>query len=450
MDKIVVKTGEIFTAGDYKDKKFKLTADELPLVVQQFKSPVSLDLDHKTTIQRLDSKLGKLTSIWHKDDKIFGRVEIPEWLNNVACKDEEGNDLPLQVSCAFGPDKAIKKLALTDNPRVPTAAVFAAFSAAHPDEAEEVKEELVSVGAGELGNEKQFSSDLVKELIAFAKKDTQTWEGQSVIQQVHDTLARSGAVCNPTTELHSATELKAIQAAHDELVAAGAICKALGDRPTWFSSELSELADVKTEGDNMEANRVSLVHDILKFINGEKTAAPVTEVEPEKAFAAGTLGTAVALAPEKSEESTELSSKVDELTRALADEQEKTKKLIADGIAAQSRILANEIIAGKHAQEKDRATLETAFSQALTDDQANPTEITFSADKKGNRVDALKAVFSSRTIVPLTEETVNEEETETLLSTEGQVKDDEKKKRLEAVAERARKLAERKNKMIRR
>jgi len=454
MDKVIVKTGEIFTAGNYPDKKFKLTADELPLVVQQFKAPVSLDLDHKTTIQRLDSKLGKLTSIWHKDDKIFGRVEIPEWLNNVACKDEEGNDLPLQVSCAFGPDKAIKKLALTDNPRVPTAAVFAAFSAAHPDEAKEVKEELVSVGAGELANESQFSSELIKELVEFAKKNTQTHEGQSVLQQVHDILARAGAICNPDTELHSADELNAIQAAHDEMVAAGAICRALkeGERPcTWFNSELSEPADVKTRGDNMEANRVSLVHDILKFINGEK-AAPVTEVEPEKkVFSAGTLGTAVALAPEKPEkpeDNTELSSKVDELTRALADEQEKTKKLIADGIAAQSRILANEIIAGKHAQEKDRASLETAFSQALTDDQANPTEITFSGDKKGNRVDALKALFSARTIIPLTEETVNEEETETLLSNEGQGQDDEKKRKLEAVAERARKLAERKNQRL--
>jgi hypothetical protein len=30
MDKFVVKTGKIFQAGEYPDKKFKLTAEELP------------------------------------------------------------------------------------------------------------------------------------------------------------------------------------------------------------------------------------------------------------------------------------------------------------------------------------------------------------------------------------------------------------------------------------
>jgi hypothetical protein len=446
MDKVIVKTGEIFTAGSYPDKKFKLTADELPLVVQQFKAPVSLDLDHKTTIQRLDSKLGKLTSIWHKDDKIFGRVEIPEWLNNVACKDEEGNDLPLQVSCAFGPDKAIKKLALTDNPRVPTAAVFAAFSAVHPTEAEEVKEELISVGAGELANEGQFSSELVKELVEFAKKNVKTHEGQSVLQQVHDILARSGAICNPDTELHSASELSAIQAAHDEIVSSGAVCRALkeGERPIWFSAELSgQTADDKTKGENMDSDRLSFVQEILKFINKDGTAAPAQE--------ATTLSTgAVAGMLVEPKEEVELASpEVAALRAELEAEKKKTERLIADGIAAQSKMLANEIIVGKHAQEKDRALLERNFAQALQDDQSNPVEIQFSDNSKGGRVDMLKATYLSREIVPLTEETVKEEELETLLSAESRDNKDESAKRLEAVKERAIKLAERKNARLR-
>lgn len=453
MDKYVVKTGKIFQAGDYPDKNFKLEAIDLSKIVERFKTPVPIDLNHKSSgLKRLDAKLGKLTKIWQEDNgQLFGQTEIPIWLHEEVCKDDDGKDLPLPVSCAFGPNDegqlVIKKLALTDTPRVSDAAIFAAFSKAHPEEVEEIL-------AGEPEITGKNSSKIIKELVEFAKKNAQTHEGQSVLQQVHDILAKSGAVCNPDTELHSAAELSAIQTAHDEIVAAGAICRALkeGERPcTWFSSELSGTSDVNIKGDNMDSERLSLVQNILKFINGDTAAAPTPEGgRLATGFSGGTLGTAVAIEPVEKEESTELSSKVEELQRSLEAEQEKTKRLIADGIAAQSKILANEIIAGKHAQEKDRGTLEAAFAQALKDDQDNPAEIQFSADKKGGRVETLKTLYSVRTLVPLTEETVDETATEVLLSTEGQQgQDDEKKKRLEAVAERGRKLAERKNKMLR-
>jgi hypothetical protein len=445
MDKYVTKRGLIFRAGDYPDKNFKVEPSELPLIVQKFNAPVPLDLNHRSSgLKRLDAKLGQLTKIWHNDKgELFGETVIPTWLNDTVCKDDDGKELPLPVSCAFSPDKTITKLALTDTPRVSDAAIFAAFSATHPEEAEELKEEFISVGGGELSSS---SSPLVTELVEFAKKNVKTHEGQSVLQQVHDILARSGAICNPDTELHSASELSAIQAAHDEIVSSGAVCRALkeGERPIWFSAELSgQTADDKTKGENMDSDRLSFVQEILKFINKDGTAAPAQE--------ATTLSTgAVAGMLVEPKEEVELASpEVAALRAELEAEKKKTERLIADGIAAQSKMLANEIIVGKHAQEKDRALLERNFAQALQDDQSNPVEIQFSDNSKGGRVDMLKATYLSREIVPLTEETVKEEELETLLSAESRDNKDESAKRLEAVKERAIKLAERKNARLR-
>jgi hypothetical protein len=463
MDKMVVKKGKIFQAGNYPDKSFKVDPSELGEIVKRFTAPVPLDLNHHSSgLKRLDSKLGRLTSVWH-DDKgaLFGSVEIPEWLDNTVCKDDDGSQLPLPVSCAFltpeGGKPFISKLALTDTPRVSDAAIFAAFSAAHPEEA---KDEMVSSGVEVIGGSKSFSSELIKELVEFAKKNEKTNEGQSVIQQVHDTLARSGAVCYET-KLHSATELSAIQKAHDEMMEAGAKCRILkeGEEPLmWFSSEMSEQpADGKIKERKMNSDRLSVINNLLRVIgqdgSDEETASK--ELEP-KVFAKGgaILESAKIEAkveePKKEEQTTELSSELEELKKAFAAEQEKTKRLIADGIAAQSKILANEVINGKHAQEKDRGLLEAAFSQALTDEQSNPVEVQFSADKKGSRVDVLKALFSSKTIVALTEETVDENEVETLLIEEQPKGDkDETKARLDAVRERALKIAEKRNQKLR-
>ncbi len=456
MDKMVVKKGKIFQIGDYPDKNLKMDLTGLKKMVGRFSQPVPLDLNHHTTLKRLDSKLGRLTKVWHDDaGAAFGEVEIPEWLNNLVCKDDKGNDLELPVSCALGKDDEgllITKLALTDTPRVSDAAVFAAFSAAHPDEAQETVDELVAIGA-----KNPELVDFAKELAQFAAS-SRTNEGQSVLQQVHDTLARAGAVCSTDANFHLADELSAIQKAHDEVKASGASCTFLkdGEKPlTWFSTELSEQpADVKPKGDNMDSEKLSLVQRMLKLIEGDSAAPVVEETKEEvvevkgkaKAAKAGNFGY---IAGEAADLTEFASPEVKALREQLAEQQKLTDKLIKDGIASQAKIIANELIAGKHAEEKQRVGLEATFSMLLADDQNNPTEIQFSADSKGSRVDALKALYEAKTIVPLTEETVNEKETEVLLSDDKSADQDATKKRLEAVRERALKLADKENKRLR-
>lgn len=119
-DDMVILEGKVFEAGDYPDKNFSITDEELAAAVQEFK-PVENDLEHEDTI--LDGKLGKLVSVSAKGKELFGKVELPKWLY-----ERVGN--PIKVSLAWARDtKRIVGNALVLNPRVPDAQLVAAFSA---------------------------------------------------------------------------------------------------------------------------------------------------------------------------------------------------------------------------------------------------------------------------------------------------------------------------------
>jgi hypothetical protein len=424
MDKMIRKRGVIFEAGDYPDKNFKMTPEELEVTVQKFTSPVALDLQHKPSgLKRLDDKLGQLTEISAEGGKLFGTIEIPEWLDKVACYDD-GKPIPLGVSCAFKEDKTIKKLALTDSPRVKTAAVFAAFSEAHPEvEFSEEEKELIQTGevttleAGRVEGfvDRGISPEAVASIVAEFAKKVKTHEGQSVLQSVHDQLARAGAVCKPVTTFHSVAELSAIQQAHDQVVSAGATCRELkeGEKPcTWFANEVGNTDE---KGDNMSDTKVETAGQ--EPVKDKKVEAPAKDFSTE--FAA------------VSEENKQL--------------REAVKRLEEENIKNQAKTLAAEIIDAKKANPDLRSTLEANFTQALRDDAANAVEITFSADAKGSRVDVIKAMFANAATVVLTEEALDEKSTEVLLS------DDPKKgtdlvAKQEKVRQRAKELAVQLNK----
>jgi hypothetical protein len=118
----IVRQGKIFEAGDYPDKGFELTPEEMQSVVNEFE-PVDLDIEHMPTV--LDGKLGRLTSISVASDgvSLLGEVQIPEWLHKAI------GDTALKVSTTWDIfKKQLVGLALVLDPRVPDAAVFAAFA----------------------------------------------------------------------------------------------------------------------------------------------------------------------------------------------------------------------------------------------------------------------------------------------------------------------------------
>jgi hypothetical protein len=122
-DGFVIRKGKVFEAGDYPDKNFSITAEEMATAAAAF-TPVNNDLEHQNTI--LDGKLGQLTAVEAKGSSLFGTVKIPKWLD-----DQLGTD-PLKVSLAWARNtKQIIKNALTVNPAIGDAQLVAAFTAAN-------------------------------------------------------------------------------------------------------------------------------------------------------------------------------------------------------------------------------------------------------------------------------------------------------------------------------
>lgn len=116
----IVRNGKIFEAGEYKDKAFSITEEELASAAAAF-SPCDVDYQHVSG--PLDGQLGKLEKVWIGDDKktLFGSVSLPKWLDDI---------LPIKkVSATWDrAKKTIRGLALVTNPRVTDAAVMAAFA----------------------------------------------------------------------------------------------------------------------------------------------------------------------------------------------------------------------------------------------------------------------------------------------------------------------------------
>lgn len=117
----VICTGKLFEAGDYPDKQFSITPQEMEQAVAKF-TPVNNDLQHTPTI--LDGKLGRLESVYVQGKELFGKVRIPKWLHDL-------NPQGIKTSLTWTRgDKSICGNALVLNPRVQDAQVVAAFTAA--------------------------------------------------------------------------------------------------------------------------------------------------------------------------------------------------------------------------------------------------------------------------------------------------------------------------------
>lgn len=117
---VVRRSGMLFRAGEYPDKNFAATADDLRAMVTTF-SPAPVNLEH-TRIKSLDQRLGRLEHVWLSPDgnELHGRVVVPAALETLT-----GGTAGSGVSLEFDRQtKRIVGIALTANPRVDGAAVF--------------------------------------------------------------------------------------------------------------------------------------------------------------------------------------------------------------------------------------------------------------------------------------------------------------------------------------
>jgi hypothetical protein len=126
----VFKKGKIFQCGDYPDKGVSVSVEELRAGNESF-APVPLNIEHWHSV--LDGRLGELIAVEFADDgSVFGLISIPKALDDLL----DGQEVPVSIEIAHE-SLAIVGLAFAKFPRVPDAAVFAAFGVEPPGKRKE-------------------------------------------------------------------------------------------------------------------------------------------------------------------------------------------------------------------------------------------------------------------------------------------------------------------------
>lgn len=459
----VYRTGKVFEAGKYTDKKFEISPEEMCEAIADFK-PVDLDLEHMPTV--LDGKLGKLEAVTLGSDgwSLIGTVRLPKWL------DTQLGDAGRKVSATW--DRATKrltKLALVRNPRVKDAAVMAAFMA------HEVVDKVEDATESDL---QSYFQEVFE-----ARFARQTWDGRQALQEIHDRTSRLGAVCSESnsreskndakSEFVSESESKAIQQIHDFAIKGGAVCNFVATTDRQRSGESSSYYNTN----NGEENSNMTFEDVKAFFKGLpddavdttaiNTATDTTGVDTTDAKAAELSAREEALAKAEADLANrvaELEAKALETEVKNSDNTEGENEIMANDketieevgevtgevensatapsareleleaelealrlkdIHREAEKFADGEIRAERAYPAERETLVALFTQAMVDDKSTTVEIAFKSgdeDIKLNRVEALKALYAVRKPHGMTYEEVKEAGAQVLLA---QYADDE-------------------------
>jgi hypothetical protein len=203
---------------DFKDgSTYDMSPEEIKIACKNFR-PVKIDDNHLSTAILKNGKpaqqsywmskggFGEVTAmIPNEDYSKFGlELHVNKWVDQMH-RDEEGRPEPIPISCTFSHGtKQLAAVAMTPNPRITEAAMFAAFAA-----------------------EEEAPAEKPAKKAAPAMKSP---SHQKLAQFLHDHTAMAGAVCNgdnartPTAQFASESEMTSLQKMHDESVTMGAGC----------------------------------------------------------------------------------------------------------------------------------------------------------------------------------------------------------------------------------
>jgi hypothetical protein len=442
-DWVYYRNSLLFRAGEYEDRDYSMTPEELWAAVEQFSGPVAVELDHLTTEGRpliVEGQLGAVEDVRLSGDahELYGTVKIPRWLDGVWDRHlAERGGTAKQVSCVWDRDtKTLRKLGLVVKGRVPDAALMGAYFAAHPD-----------------GLDTAFA-DVLAALFVAAH---QTPHGRMALQAIHDYAARAGALCDPTASpaaggvdyardgpasprFTAARERSHLQAIHDAAVKGGASCS-ISPRGT---ASMSDVPAIVPPPSKVKGRPMPLKEKFLALFG--KAGAP-PEDSAVDAFLADLTAVVKPAEPEKpaavaatfadSPEAKALNAKVAELEaklaaappasssssatfadspegKAMAEEvraareqaranAEKLAKFEDDNllreIAAAAAAFADAEIKNLRALPAERPNLVALYTQAANDDRATPQVVTFAVGgeiKTGTRVEAIRAMCAAR------------------------------------------------------
>lgn len=393
---IVRRWTKLFTTGDYPDKEFSLTPEEMAKAVDVF-APVPIDLQHTNTV--LDGKLGLLESVEPSDDgtELFGMVAIPTWLDGLIDGSQRA------VSTTWDKTtKTLKGLAIVTEARVDDAVMMAAFEKA--SKLPKLPDPPVTFKDIETAVEKQDMPTILSALLAriddevalagvvsFASRHD-TREGQSTLQNLHDTSARYGAVCaDPNVKMASAHESQALQAIHDMTTEHGATCSDMSkSTPGWYFSSAT-VATQQAATPPEETDGMKTLEEVLReFFGGSKDTPGAPGSEPPPANVA-TPAVSSPATPAVAETTTHPAADPEKVLL-----QEEVNRLRAEGIQIRATTFADRVIREGRALPVERDALIVSFTQAAVDDMRLPGTVKFADGKDASRVQILEAQIGAR------------------------------------------------------
>ena len=120
-DDYIYRDGKIFETGEWPDKQFTLSDLEADAAIAKF-LPCDANLEHKPNstlgdVIQADGLFGKLVKVWRVGKEIFGRIQIPKFIDKRLSV--------RSVSCEWDRDtKSLVGIAFTTLPRIKDAAVY--------------------------------------------------------------------------------------------------------------------------------------------------------------------------------------------------------------------------------------------------------------------------------------------------------------------------------------
>lgn len=344
-DYVVYPQRKLFEAGWYESHKFGLTPEEMALGAFAAKE-APLDLEHKTTVIKEEyTGFGSEFGMdWEGDVAVLRTdVRVHKMLDPLL-KDET------KMSSTWDrTTKSLKGIALLLNPRVEDASL--------------------------------------KTFAEFAKAKHVTRSGQSAIQALHDQSVRGGAVCSSkntgssSAEYASKGENGIIQQVHDLTMTSGATCESVGSKEIYTYYEQS--------GEQAGGENVML----KSGQNGQGAGNGGGTTTPP----AGSEG--AAKTPDVAD-----AARFSQLESELASFKKREEKRIEDEIARESVRFADAMIEADKIDPKHRAFLIHFAETLLADDREDGGEITFTADKKVTRMEAVEQFVS---LIPARSRTVD-------------------------------------------
>lgn len=455
--KYVLKTGLIFRAGKYEDKNFSMTPEEIVDAESAFQ-PVPIDVEHVENMGILEGKLGSLVAVYASEngEELYGTAKIPTWLNDL----NEDENKELKVSCTWDrKNKKLQKLAIVKKPRVSDAALMAAFAHNEIKTSPETTNQTVET----------FFSWL-KDSKTDAEFKDRTYDGTWILQDVHNMMARAGAICtkpkkdskaemavsdSERAEFISKEESVAIQKMHDMSIEMGAKCHFMDEKWANYSVDDKSSSDkTKIGRKNNMGNWKSFI-DFFKGLSDEdveklQSEFSVTEPDQEKEE----LKRQVAKLTEKlTEKEKAVDTGGSNFNKEEVDEEKvQLKKQVAElqkrNLNSDAHKFAENLINDNKILPASKEAVIAMFTQAHQDDQAiAANEVNFSNDKTAKtRMEVLAEFFGSLESTTLTKEVLAAKSPNVLSFSKGDDSTDFAKVTADAKA-KAKEYAEKRNKL---